>query len=486
MNAIEAYLLARAYTNQALEGAGALKGAACQIKSITSITGGHRVTFEWEDDEGESSTETMDVMDGTNGTDGDDGVGIASITYKETDVSGNYVYTVLLTDSSSYDITCPKGPQGSTGQTGATGNGIVSIEKTSTVGLVDTYTITYTNGQTTTFTVTNGESITVDSAMSGSSTNPVQNKVITEALADKQNAITAGDDLKFSGSTLNVEVSVPYIDEYDLSTDGNGWTVITKKHKGEVVSTDVYPSGIYTTYNIDDCFTLQYGGSPAWIIELTKASTIAPAGTVYGWEYGQTPAVSNIQFELAETGTASEFIIDLNEALAGKQDTLTFDNTPTENSTNPVKSGGIYSALAGKTDTGIVADDFDSTASYVIGNYCIKDGKLYRFKANHSGAWAAADVDEIQITGELATLKSGLNNKQDTILQTGLFNTATGSIETGISMQKFISAYSANWDNAYCYVRRKSSDNTAIIDVKDANGNAITNTAMAVIVNYLP
>lgn len=157
MNAIEAYLLARAYTNQALEGAGALKGAACQIKSITSIAGGHRVTFEWEDDEGESSTETMDVMDGTNGTDGDDGVGIASITYKETDVSGNYVYTVALTDSNSYDITCPKGPQGSTGQTGATGNGIASIEKTSTVGLVDTYTITYTNGTTSTFTVTNGQ-----------------------------------------------------------------------------------------------------------------------------------------------------------------------------------------------------------------------------------------------------------------------------------------------------------------------------------------
>lgn len=157
MNANEAYLLARAYTDKALEGAGALKGAPCQIKSITSITGGHRVTFEWEDSEGEASIETMDVMDGTNGTDGDDGVGISSITYKEEDQDGNYVYAVLLTDSSSYDITCPKGPQGSTGQTGATGNGIVSIEKTRTVGLVDTYTITYTNGTTSTFTVTNGQ-----------------------------------------------------------------------------------------------------------------------------------------------------------------------------------------------------------------------------------------------------------------------------------------------------------------------------------------
>ena len=47
-------------------------------------------------------------------------------------------------------------PKGDTGATGATGNGIVSITKTGTSGLVDTYTITYTNGNTSTFTVTNG------------------------------------------------------------------------------------------------------------------------------------------------------------------------------------------------------------------------------------------------------------------------------------------------------------------------------------------
>lgn len=58
--------------------------------------------------------------------------------------------------------TGPTGPQGEqgekgdTGETGETGNGIESIEKTGTSGLVDTYTITYTDGTTTTFTVTNG------------------------------------------------------------------------------------------------------------------------------------------------------------------------------------------------------------------------------------------------------------------------------------------------------------------------------------------
>ena len=34
-----------------------------------------------------------------------------------------------------------------------------------------------------------------------------------------------------------------------------------------------------------------------------------------------------------------------NTALAGKQATLTFDATPTEDSTNPVTSGGVWAAL---------------------------------------------------------------------------------------------------------------------------------------------
>lgn len=43
------------------------------------------------------------------------------------------------------------------GDPGAAGVGISSIDLTSSVGLVDTYTITYTDGDTTTFTVTNGQ-----------------------------------------------------------------------------------------------------------------------------------------------------------------------------------------------------------------------------------------------------------------------------------------------------------------------------------------
>ena len=49
----------------------------------------------------------------------------------------------------SYNLGNVKGPAG---------KGIQSITKTATSGLVDTYTITYTDGTTQTFTVTNGSS----------------------------------------------------------------------------------------------------------------------------------------------------------------------------------------------------------------------------------------------------------------------------------------------------------------------------------------
>ena len=50
-----------------------------------------------------------------------------------------------------------QGEQGVPGETGATGNGISSISQTGTSGLIDTYTVYYTNGDTDNFTVTNGQ-----------------------------------------------------------------------------------------------------------------------------------------------------------------------------------------------------------------------------------------------------------------------------------------------------------------------------------------
>lgn len=68
---------------------------------------------------------------------------------------------------------------------GEAGNSIASIEKTSTVGLVDTYTITLTDGTIGgTFEVKNGTLSTFDDHLDGASENAVQNKVVKEAIDD--------------------------------------------------------------------------------------------------------------------------------------------------------------------------------------------------------------------------------------------------------------------------------------------------------------
>ena len=89
------------------------------------------------------------------GTNGTDGVGIK---YVEVNEEGKLIIT--LTDDTVIDCGKVKGEQGAVGPQGPQGedgNGISSIDKTSTEGLVDTYTITFTDGTTTTFTVTNGK-----------------------------------------------------------------------------------------------------------------------------------------------------------------------------------------------------------------------------------------------------------------------------------------------------------------------------------------
>ena len=64
--------------------------------------------------------------------------------------------------------------------------------------------------------------------------------------------------------------------------------------------------------------------------------------------------------ELAPATTIAQ-VSGLQSALNGKQSTLTFDSTPTQSSTNPVTSGGVYTAINNVTE---IANG--KTASYVL------------------------------------------------------------------------------------------------------------------------
>ena len=70
--------------------------------------------------------------------------------------NGNWYVDGVDTNIQAQGTKGDQGDTGTQGEKGDTGNGVLSIEKTNTTGNVDTYTITYTNGEETTFTVTNG------------------------------------------------------------------------------------------------------------------------------------------------------------------------------------------------------------------------------------------------------------------------------------------------------------------------------------------
>lgn len=154
-------------------------------------------------------------ISGVKGDKGDTGTSITSVTGNVVNKGQGkraFVLDVGLSNGTSktfeYDIV--DGTNGTNGTDGADGRGIVSIERTAgngAAGTTDTYTITYTDKTTSTFSVYNGQdgtgtAVTVDSELSDTSTNPVQNRVIKAALDNVQ---AADDYVKYTEQTLTEE-----------------------------------------------------------------------------------------------------------------------------------------------------------------------------------------------------------------------------------------------------------------------------------------
>ena len=100
---------------------------------------------------------------------GEAGDSITSI--EKTSTSGIVdTYTITLTngETSTFEVT--------------NGSSIASIEKTATVGIVDTYTITLTNGETSTFEVTNGSSSSATEVSYSNTTSGLTSETVQGAI----------------------------------------------------------------------------------------------------------------------------------------------------------------------------------------------------------------------------------------------------------------------------------------------------------------
>ena len=190
-----------------------------------------------------------------------------------------------------------------------------------------------------------GSGVTIDPYPTQNSGNAVSSGGVFERLQDvaPKVDISAIDD----------------IDEYsDMLASVSPFYVVTKTLSGNVfrIGTlmEFANQGRYILYQIlatdyvlnDDGTldtTLSENGGLKLIWRMKQFSGNPPAGVTIGvwsaWSYLSGGGGGEI-----DAYTKSE----TNALLAGKQDTLTFDNSPSPNSNNPVKSGGIYTALDGK------------------------------------------------------------------------------------------------------------------------------------------
>lgn len=98
-------------------------------------------------------------------------------------------------------------------------------------------------------------------------------------------------------------------------------------------------------------------------------------------------------------------------AVAGKQDTLTFDNVPTANSNNPVKSGGVYTAIQNAISSvdGVFWGQYNTTTISEVANAISsnllpiieKDGGYYIYVGN------IGDVEDVYVFSSSFTLDIG-------------------------------------------------------------------------------
>ena len=156
-----------------------------------------------------------------------------------------------------------------------------------------------------------------------------------------------------------------------------------------------------------------------------------------------------------------------------KQNALTFDELPTENSDNPVKSGGIFVVLAGKADKSEIPDvsEFITKTVTDLVNYYTKteiDGKV----ANLNAAISAIPKFAIKVVNALPS---------DDISTTTVYLLKTSTTESGNLYTEYIYV-----DGAWEALGTQTLDLTSYATkdyVADAIANFVTSEQVATIIN---
>ena len=377
---------------------------------------------------------------GEKGDTGETGNGIASAV-----LNSNYTLTLNFTDGTSYTTPNPirgekgetgdtgpqgiqgvqgeQGPKGDTGDTGPkgdTGNGIRSITKTGTSGLVDTYTVTFTDSTTTTFSVTNGaKGDTGDTGPQGE-TGP------------------KGD----TGDTGNGIASAVLNADYTLTlnfTNGTSYTTPTpiRGAQGETGATGATgetgpqgPSGSAATIAVGNVTS----GSSASVVNSGTSSAavfdfVLPKGdkgdtgdTGSTGPTGPQGATGNGISSITKTGTVG--LVDTYTIAFTDGTSTTFTVTNGQDGSSNVQWGDITGTLTNQTDlsnalsakanaSNLATIESSTTASqaYSEGDYLVLSGQLYEVIADIASGetlTVGTNISATTVGSELTALNNSL------------------------------------------------------------------------------
>ena len=309
----------------ALDGHGGI--SSIELTDVVGRQNIYTITFA------DNTTTTFTVTDGEQGLQG-------LQTYIYIRYSSAYPVTTMLTSPNKYigicsttSSTAPTNINSYSwyqwkGDTGSQGVGIISIAKISTVGLNDTYRITFSNSSTQNFTVTNGSNIQSIS------------KSGTSGLIDEYTVLLT------NGDTTDFEV-----------TNGNGIASIA-------LESGNHAAGTYDTYRMTfddgDIFDFQiYNGANG------EGAVSTVAGIPVVGDNGDVPTVKiqNSAPTTSTTGYVNQLLYDTTggvlyvcTAISGSTYTwrgasVTVEDALSSSSTNPVQNKVITEALSGKVPT---------------------------------------------------------------------------------------------------------------------------------------
>ena len=237
---------------------------------------------------------------------------------------------------------------------------------------------------------TKQNTLTFDATPTNASTNPATSGGIFSALSGKQDVLTAGNGITMSGTTICADTNT-LATKTDLSSKQDNLTAganITIAQN--VISANAGLTEVFAT-DVDS-----QGASNGQVLT-------ADGNGGASWQNVNSADISNLQTQISNNYNA---ISNLN---AIKQNVLTFDFTPTQNSNHVVTSGGVYDAIqnvAGGGLSEVTASDVDSETA-TSGQVLTADGEGgASWQTPASGGGSAA----CNCTTDIASLQSDIAN----------------------------------------------------------------------------